>query len=164
MKIEPITEILQQVLYFTCFIIKSHTCNKLLQGLIFRTLILLIIYSTCLYTEKHCDNEMTYLSKRKWKYTPSLLDVFVTDLAIHNEGFYASRKNSGEHIIAGLSVRPSGSQSVRTYVCTSRIRVRPITLLSEVGFYNYLTKMITILRRRVARNIRVPTLKVKVTA
>jgi len=30
-------------------------------------------------------------------------------------------------------------------------RVRPITLLFEVGFWNYFTEMITILRRRVAR-------------
>jgi len=43
-------------------------------------------------------------------------------------------------------------------------RVRPITLLFEVGFWNYFTEMITILRRRVARNIWVATLKVKVTA
>jgi hypothetical protein len=43
-------------------------------------------------------------------------------------------------------------------------RVRPITLLLEVGFINYFTEMITILRRRVARNIWVATLKVKVTA
>jgi hypothetical protein len=40
----------------------------------------------------------------------------------------------------------------------------PITALFEVGFYNFFTKMITILRRRVARNIWVATLKVKVTA
>ena len=32
-------------------------------------------------------------------------------------------------------------------------RVRPITLLFEVGFQNYFTEMITILRRRVAHNI-----------
>jgi len=43
-------------------------------------------------------------------------------------------------------------------------RVRPITLLFEVGFQNYFTEMITILRRRVAHNILVVTLKVKVTA
>jgi len=43
-------------------------------------------------------------------------------------------------------------------------RVRPITLLFEVGFWKYFTEMITILRRRVARNIWVATLKVKVTA
>jgi hypothetical protein len=43
-------------------------------------------------------------------------------------------------------------------------RVRPITLLFEVGFYNYFTEMITILRRCVTRNIWVATLKVKVTA
>jgi hypothetical protein len=43
-------------------------------------------------------------------------------------------------------------------------RVQPITLLFEVGFYNFFTKMITILRRHVALNIWVATLKVKVTA
>ena len=43
-------------------------------------------------------------------------------------------------------------------------RVRTINLLFEVGFWNYFTEMITILRRRVARNIWVATLKVKVTA
>jgi len=43
-------------------------------------------------------------------------------------------------------------------------RVRPITLLFEVGFRKYFTEMITILRRRVARNIWDATLKVKVTA
>ena len=32
-------------------------------------------------------------------------------------------------------------------------RVRPITLLFEVGFQKYFTEMITILRRRVVRNI-----------
>ena len=43
-------------------------------------------------------------------------------------------------------------------------RVRPITLLVEVGFQKYFTEMITILRRRVAHNIWVAALKVKVTA
>jgi len=43
-------------------------------------------------------------------------------------------------------------------------RVRPITLLFEVGFRKYFTEMITILTWRVARDIWVPTLKVKVTA
>jgi len=43
-------------------------------------------------------------------------------------------------------------------------RVRPITLLFEVRFQNYFTEMITILIRRVVRNIWVATLKVKVTA
>ena len=42
--------------------------------------------------------------------------------------------------------------------------VRPITWLFEVWFYNYFTEMITILRRCVANNIWVFTLKVKVTA
>jgi len=42
--------------------------------------------------------------------------------------------------------------------------VRPITLLFEVGFRIYFTEMITILSRRVAHNIWVATLKVKVTA
>jgi len=41
-------------------------------------------------------------------------------------------------------------------------RVWSITLLLEVGFYNYFTEMITILRWRVAHNILVTTLKVKV--
>ena len=72
--------------------------------------------------------------------------------------FYAPRKISGEHIVAALSVRQSVSPSVRP------IRVRPITLLFEVGFQNYFTEMTTMLRRRVARNIWVATLKVKVTA
>jgi len=43
-------------------------------------------------------------------------------------------------------------------------RVRPITSLFEVGFRNYFTEMITILRWCVARNIWVSTLKVKVKA
>jgi hypothetical protein len=43
-------------------------------------------------------------------------------------------------------------------------RVRPITSIFEVGFLNYFTEMITILRRRVARKIWVATSKVKVTA
>jgi len=43
-------------------------------------------------------------------------------------------------------------------------RVRPITWLFEVWFYNYYTEMITILSWRVVHNIWVPTLKVKVTA
>jgi hypothetical protein len=43
-------------------------------------------------------------------------------------------------------------------------RVRPITLLFKVGFYNYFTEIITILRRRVAHNIWVTTLNVNVTA
>jgi len=43
-------------------------------------------------------------------------------------------------------------------------RVRPITLLFEVGFQKYFTEMITILRRCVGRKIWVATLKVKVTA
>ena len=44
-----------------------------------------------------------------------------------------------------------------------QIRVRPITLLFEVGFRKYFTEMITILRQHVVRNIWVATLKVKVT-
>ena len=55
-------------------------------------------------------------------------------------------------------VRPSVSPPVRP------IRVRPITSLFEVGFQNYFTEMITMLRRCVMRNICVPTLKVNVTA
>jgi len=43
-------------------------------------------------------------------------------------------------------------------------RVQPITLLFGVRFRNYFTEMITILRRRVTRNIWVATLKVNVTA
>ena len=43
-------------------------------------------------------------------------------------------------------------------------RVRPITSFLEVGFYNYFTEMITILRCRVVRNILIATLKVNVTA
>jgi len=43
-------------------------------------------------------------------------------------------------------------------------RVRPITLLFEVGFRKYFTEMITLLTRRVARNIWAASLKVKVTA
>ena len=43
-------------------------------------------------------------------------------------------------------------------------RCRPITNLFEVGFWNYLTEMTTMLRQRVMRNIWVATLKVKVTA
>jgi hypothetical protein len=43
-------------------------------------------------------------------------------------------------------------------------RARPITLLFKLGFYNYFAEMITILRQRVARNICVITLKVKVSA
>jgi len=42
-------------------------------------------------------------------------------------------------------------------------RVRPITLLFEIGFRKYFTEMITILRQRVARNNWVATLKVNVT-
>jgi hypothetical protein len=42
--------------------------------------------------------------------------------------------------------------------------VRPITSFLEVGFNNNFTEMITILNRRVACNIWVATLKVKVTA
>ena len=42
-------------------------------------------------------------------------------------------------------------------------RVRPITLLFEVGFWKYFTEMITIMGQRVARNIWVATLWVKVT-
>jgi len=45
-----------------------------------------------------------------------------------------------------------------------QIRVRPKTLLFEVRFRKHFTEMITILRRCVARNIWVATLKVKVTA
>jgi hypothetical protein len=43
-------------------------------------------------------------------------------------------------------------------------RVRLITLLFEVGFIKYFTKMITILRRLVVRHILIAALKVKVTA
>jgi hypothetical protein len=43
-------------------------------------------------------------------------------------------------------------------------RLLPVTSLFEVGFYNYFTEMITILKRHVVRNILLATLKVKVTA
>jgi len=49
-------------------------------------------------------------------------------------------------------------------VTLKQYRVRPITSLFEVGFRNYFTEMTTMLRRRVTRNIWVPTLNVKVTA
>jgi len=39
-------------------------------------------------------------------------------------------KNPGEHIVAALSVRPSGRHSV----ILQQNRVRPITLVFEVGF------------------------------
>jgi hypothetical protein len=50
-------------------------------------------------------------------------------------------KNSSEHTVAGLSVRQT--------VHTSWICVWPISSLLELGFYNFFTEMITILRRRV---------------
>jgi len=73
--------------------------------------------------------------------------------------FYAPRKESGEHIVAALSVRPSVSLTVRQSVSPSvrDIRVRPITSLFEVVFQNYFTEMTTKLGRRVARKIWVPT-------
>jgi len=43
-------------------------------------------------------------------------------------------------------------------------RVRPMTKLFEIWFYIYFKEMITVLRWRVAHNIWVNTLKVKVTA
>jgi len=86
----------------------------------------------------------------------SCLNQWSLSCVINWSHFYAPRKNSGEHIVAALSVRPSVSPSVRP------IRVRPITLLFEVGFRNYFTEMTTMLRRRVTRNIWVATLKVKV--
>jgi len=55
--------------------------------------------------------------------------------------------------IGGAYSRRVVRPSVRQSLCISRIRVRPITSLFEVRFYNYFTEMITILRRRVARNI-----------
>jgi hypothetical protein len=50
---------------------------------------------------------------------------------------------------------------VTAWPCSKK-RVRPITLLLEVGFNNYFTEMITILNRHATCNIWVPTLKVKV--
>jgi len=44
------------------------------------------------------------------------------------------------------------------------LKLRPIIVLFDIRYYNYFTKIITILRQRVARNIWVATLKVKVTA
>jgi len=75
--------------------------------------------------------------------------------------FLCSPKNFGgaySRRLVCLYVRPS----VRPYV--RPIRVRPITSLFKVRFWNYFTEMTTMLRRRVARNIWVPDLKVKVTA
>jgi len=43
-------------------------------------------------------------------------------------------------------------------------RVQPITSLFEVGIYNYFIGIITILRRRVAHNIWIATMKAEVTA
>jgi len=57
-------------------------------------------------------------------------------------------------------------QNLKSYqkIVSGPIRVRPITSLFEVEFRNYFTEMTTMLRRRVARKIWVPALKVKVTA
>jgi len=92
--------------------------------------------------------------------------VYVLTTTRRLPDYYAPRKISGEHIVVALSVRPSVRPSVSPSVRPSvrPIRVQPITLLFEVGFQNYFTEMTTMLRRRVARNIWVATLKVKVTA
>jgi hypothetical protein len=50
--------------------------------------------------------------------------------------FYAIKKFRGSIKSPGF---PFVRQSVRPYVRTSRIRVRPITALFKVGFYNYFT-------------------------
>ena len=71
--------------------------------------------------------------------------------------FLCSTQNFGGAYSCRL-VRPSVRQSAR------HIRVRPITSLFEIGFRNYFTQMTTMLRRRVARNIWVPTLNVKIKA
>jgi len=71
--------------------------------------------------------------------------------------FLSSPKNFGGAYSRRL-VCPSVRPSVRP------IRVRPITSLFEVGFQNYFTEMTIMLRRRVAPNIWVATLKVNVTA
>jgi len=90
------------------------------------------------------------------------------------EHYYAPRKtnvdrgtngkNRGAYTCSRRVVRPSVRQSVSQSVRTSRIRVRPITLLVKVGFQNNFAEMITILGVCVARNIWVTTVKVKVTA
>ena len=71
--------------------------------------------------------------------------------------FLCSPKKTGGTYSRRL-VRPSVCPSVRI------IRVRPITSLFKVGFQNYFTEMTTMLRRRAARNIWIPTVKVKVRA
>jgi len=61
-------------------------------------------------------------------------------------GFYAPRKISGEHIVAALSVYmsriskvfPRNDHHIESTFRAQQNRVRPITLLFEVGFYNYL--------------------------
>jgi len=64
---------------------------------------------------------------------------------------YDPRKSRGSIKSPGIpSVRPSVSHSCQS-VRMSRIRVWTITSLFEVGFLNYFTEMITILRRCVAR-------------
>jgi hypothetical protein len=75
--------------------------------------------------------------------------------------YYAPRKISGEHIVIGLSVRPSvRAQHLGRYLegqghsmTLQQNRVRPITSLFEVRFCNYFTEMITILRQCVMHNI-----------
>ena len=94
-----------------------------------------------------------------------LLSILKLNLKQSHNMFLCSPKNFGgaySRCLVRPSVRPSVSPSVRPSV--RPIRVRPITLLFEVGFRNHFTEMTTMLRRRVARNIWVPILKVKVTA
>ena len=75
------------------------------------------------------------------------------------EHYYAPRKTNVDRGTNGKIrgaysrrvVRPSVRQSVSQSVRTSRIRVRPITLLVKVGFQNNFAEMITILGVCVAR-------------
>jgi len=77
------------------------------------------------------------------KYSP-------VNVSLQNIVYNAPRKITREHTVAGLSVRPSVSQSVGQSV--RPIRVRHITSLFEVGFHNYYTEMTTMLSQRVACN------------
>jgi hypothetical protein len=116
--------------------------------------------------------------------------LVITDTTTENiRLYYASRKNLGKHIVAGLSVRLYVPNLAHNFVIWSRIlqlfhrndynieticraqhlgrylegqghsmtlqqnHVQSITSLFEVGFYNYFTEMITILRQRDMHNL-----------
>jgi hypothetical protein len=116
------------------------------------------------------QNEMTCRARDLGRYLEGQYDLPAKSCPAHNFVIWSLilqlYHQNDHHILTTCRAQHLGRyvEGQGHSMTLQRNRFRPITSLFEDWFYNYFTEMITILRRRVARNIWVATLKVKVTA